>query len=102
MGRKPFTSEERERAFWSKVERGAADECWLWQGATNGAGKGLGHGQITVVGARVLAHRYSWELAHGSLPEGMFVLHRCDNPPCINPAHPVPGDAEGQRDRHAH
>ena len=42
-----------------------------------------GYGRVT----SQLAHRRVWELAHGPIPVGLCVLHRCDNPPCVNPAH---------------
>ena len=67
--------------FWEKVEK--SDTCWLWCGATNKSGYGdfhLGGGS-----AHVLAHRYSWELHNGST--NLFVLHDCDNPPCVRPDH---------------
>ena len=59
--------------------------CWTWTRATNKAGYGkIGSGE----GAGTLAtHRVSWELTNGPVPDGLFVLHRCDNPPCCNPAH---------------
>ena len=53
---------------------------------------GAGYGRVTIGdNRRVLAHRYSWAYAHGveidDIPEGFFVLHSCDNPPCVNPNH---------------
>ena len=58
--------------------------CWNWT-----AGKqSMGYGMMTVKGKRMLAHRYSYELAHtNKIPKGMFVLHKCDNPACVNPDH---------------
>jgi len=43
-----------------------------------------GYGRLSVGGKKVAAHRFAWELAHGPIPAGMYVLHRCDNPPCVN------------------
>jgi hypothetical protein len=75
--------------FWAKVDRsGGYDACWLWTGDQHEHG----YGRMWVPkpdGSRgfVYAHRFSWEAAHGAVPEGLSVLHRCDNPPCCNPAH---------------
>lgn len=72
--------------FWSKVAKG--DGCWLWQASVLGRG---GHGQFTVrVGGKQLhlyAHRVSWELTHGPIPEGQCVCHHCDVPLCVRPDH---------------
>lgn len=63
------------------------DGCLEWQGACNYKG----YGQISVgTGAqkrRVGTHRLAYEIAHGPIPEGMVVRHRCDNRPCCNPFH---------------
>lgn len=70
--------------FLSKVDCGGGpDACWEWQAAR----LRKGYGQFGLCGRVVLAHRVSWILAHGDIPAGLFVLHRCDNPPCVNPAH---------------
>lgn len=72
-----------EDRFWQYVQK--TDGCWLWNGANNG----LGYGMIydTRCGGKVLAHRVSWEMHHGTIPEGQNVLHRCDTPACVNPEH---------------
>jgi hypothetical protein len=68
--------------FWGKVDK--SGDCWVWTGFMNGAGYGL---YDPIGRQRRLTHRYSWELHNGSIPKGMHVLHRCDNPPCVNPDH---------------
>ena len=53
-----------------------------------------GYGQIKVNGKQLKTHRFSWELAHGPIPEGMFVCHHCDNPPCCQ-TDPTEGYPDG-------
>lgn len=70
-----------EERFWAKVDK--SGNCWLWQGGRNR--QGYGH-----IGGMMLAHRYSYFLAHGPIPAGVEVCHDCpggDNPLCVNPAH---------------
>ena len=68
--------------FWEKVEVGDPDRCWVWTASTKN-----GYGQIGADGTIKYAHRVSYELEHGEDPGEMHVLHECDNPPCVNPAH---------------
>lgn len=64
--------------------------CIEWQMARDVDGYGLiGRGQSR---GNVRAHRMAWELARGPIPDGMWVLHKCDNPPCCNPEHLFLGD----------
>jgi hypothetical protein len=73
-----------EARFWAGVDRRGPDECWLWQRRL----KEFGHGQTNWHGKHsTSAHRVAWELTHGPIPEGLWVLHRCDVPACCNPAH---------------
>lgn len=61
--------------------------CQIWTAGVDGAG----YGQIRIDGKTEGTHRVSWSLANGPIPEGLFILHRCDTPPCINPDHLFPG-----------
>lgn len=67
--------------FWEKVAR--TDGCWKWLGsiATNG------YGQLGVRGRSRVSHRIAWELTNGPVPQGLYVLHRCDVRSCVNPSH---------------
>lgn len=79
-----FRTPVLESRFWAKVDKRGTDECWEWQGYR----KRFGYGQFSHGGNRVgSAHVYSYELHNGPVPTGMSVLHSCDNPPCVNPAH---------------
>lgn len=75
-----------EIRFWTFVNRGGSDECWIWRG---GKQNGKGYGSFSISHTlNTGAHRYSWELANGrAVPPGRMVMHSCDNPPCVNPAH---------------
>ncbi len=79
-----------ELRFAQYVDRAATSECWLFTGARVCRGYGkftVYSGDPTVAPRQMPAHRYAWEKEHGSIPDGMCVLHRCDNPPCVNPSH---------------
>ncbi len=75
-------SEATRLRFWGKVQ--IVDGCWEWQ--AHRSTKGYGRFWLTQKRYEQ-AHRFAWILEHGQIPDGLHVLHRCDNPPCCNPAH---------------
>lgn len=76
---------ERQRRFWARVDKRGPDECWPWVGPTDRVGYGA-YCFISHEGP-IPAHRIAYGLANGGIPDGLHVLHKCDNRPCCNPAH---------------
>jgi hypothetical protein len=86
-GTKPIPLADR---YWSKVTKGLSEnDCWGWIGYKNKNGYvQIGIGSRTDKSKRkVFAHRVSYEIHFGEIPDNMFVCHVCDNPTCSNPKH---------------
>lgn len=86
-----------EQRFWTKVAIGNPDECWPWLASRDGGGYGL----FKVNGSNVHASRFAYSITYSkTIPDGLIVMHRCDNPPCVNPLHLVLGTyTDNARDR---
>ena len=116
-GRKPMPKREGRKAtpisirFWDKVNKDGpicpalSTPCWIW---TSNHG-GTAYGMLSVpAGQEYMAHRISWEIHFGKIPDGMRVCHTCDVPKCVNPDHLWIGTDEDNRQdmlskkRHAH
>lgn len=67
--------------FFAKVRK--TNRCWIWVGHRTRDG----YGYFSIRKQMILAHRYAWTYFHQEIPKELSVLHRCDNPPCVNPKH---------------
>ena len=81
-----------EERFWTYVEKAAS--CWRWKGGHNR----LGYGKCRLGAITTGAHRAAYQLTHGQIPQGLWVLHRCDVPDCVNPEHLFLGTAQDNTD----
>lgn len=78
----PDTIKDRiSERFWRRVEK--TDGCWVWTGCKDRKG----YGRFTLEQRWTGAHRFSWVMHNGPISNNLFVCHRCDNPPCVNPGH---------------
>lgn len=96
-GHNPKPWRDEEALFWGNLDKKDSG-CWEWSGKRNEQG----YGRLWFRGKQIRAHRLSWSLINGLIPEGLDILHKCDNPSCCNPNHLYSGtDKDNANDRQA-
>lgn len=92
MDRRGIKTRSLEERFWDRVNKTAT--CWLWTAST-----ARGYGQMWDGTKLTRSHRFSWELANGTIRNGLWVLHKCDVRACVRPSHLFLGTvSDNQRD----
>lgn len=85
-GTKGMHGTPQER-FWNYAQRGEPGECWNWTGNKDKDG----YGSLRSLTTQIRAHRLSYEMHNGAIPDGHVVRHSCHNPSCVNPGHLLTG-----------
>ena len=71
------------KRFWYNVDKLTKNECWNWLASK----KDRGYGRFVIGAVQEAAHRVSWVIHYGQIPNDLCICHRCDNPSCVNPSH---------------
>jgi len=80
--------------FLSRVKRNPKTGCWIWQGKPHCDNYGCGYGRFWIKKEKYYAHRLSYTLFKGDIPEGLVVRHSCNTAMCVNPGHLYTGTVE--------
>ena len=78
-------SEPMDKRFWRQVDIKSPNECWEWMGCKDE--HGYGWFRLTRLTGHIHSSRMAYKLTFGEFPKELFVCHKCDNPPCVNPHH---------------